>query len=354
MHSPDISIIVPIYKVPSDFLKQCLDSLKNQTIADRLEVIIVDDGSSDEAALSLCETYSSAFTILHKENGGVSTARNMGMEHASGSWISFVDSDDWCEPNMFEKLLKQASHTQQQPDIIVCDCIVNLRTEEIVNHFFARNRQWSWNSKLRQQTLLQIMGKNRYYDAPEVAIGVPWGKLYNAAFLRRNKLKFKPELKRMQDNIFNLYAFDKAENVIYTPECLYHYRKFEDSRSNRYSPDVVEDFEKVLNCNRVFLKSISANRELWQGYYSRVIQSFHSYMRFWLFNPKCTLTYHRKSQILTGLMRSDPYSEALKNIDLKTCNRTVAIFSVLLKFHAYYLLGWLTVRRQETRKAQSA
>lgn len=99
-----ISIIIPVYNV-EDYLRECLDSIVNQSFAD-WEAILVDDGSTD-GSLAICHEYAqsnSHIQVFHKENGGVSTARNLGIEKASGEWIWFVDADDWIEKDALQKL----------------------------------------------------------------------------------------------------------------------------------------------------------------------------------------------------------------------------------------------------------
>lgn len=105
MTNPEISIIVPVYNVDK-YLHQCLDTIKAQTFQD-WECILVDDGSTDKSP-SICDSYSHAdarFKVIHKENGGVSSARNAALEIARGEFIGFADPDDWLEPQMFEHLL---------------------------------------------------------------------------------------------------------------------------------------------------------------------------------------------------------------------------------------------------------
>ena len=101
-----ISIIVPVYKAEK-YLSRCVDSILGQTYKD-LEVILVDDGSPDGSGV-LCDAYAakdSRVRVIHKENGGVSTARNVGLDAAGGDYISFVDSDDYVDPDMYEKMVK--------------------------------------------------------------------------------------------------------------------------------------------------------------------------------------------------------------------------------------------------------
>lgn len=114
-----ISIIVPIYGV-EPYLEACLDSIQDQTHQD-LEIILVDDGSPDNCG-AICDKYAkrdSRFRVIHKENGGVASARNAGLDVATGDYIGFVDPDDWIEPDMYEYMLEHA--LRHQADIVICD-----------------------------------------------------------------------------------------------------------------------------------------------------------------------------------------------------------------------------------------
>lgn len=104
---PEISIIVPVYQVEK-YLNECIDSILAQTFTD-FELILVDDGSPDNCP-ALCDAAAkrnSRVRVIHKQNGGVSTARNAGLDAAQGNWIAFVDSDDTVEPEYLEKCIRQ-------------------------------------------------------------------------------------------------------------------------------------------------------------------------------------------------------------------------------------------------------
>ena len=108
MNEPLISVIVPVYNVEK-YLPQCLDSIKNQTYTN-LEIILVDDGSTDSSE-SICEDYAksdSRIKLYHKENGGLSDARNYGIERASGQYFTFIDSDDYITKDYVSYLLELA------------------------------------------------------------------------------------------------------------------------------------------------------------------------------------------------------------------------------------------------------
>lgn len=121
MELPLISIIVPIYNV-EQYLERCIRSIVNQTYSN-LEIILVDDGSPDNCP-QICDEWAkkdSRIKVIHKENGGLSDARNAGMQIATGDLIGFVDSDDWIHPQMYEKLF--VSMEQQDADIAACQFI---------------------------------------------------------------------------------------------------------------------------------------------------------------------------------------------------------------------------------------
>ena len=107
-----ISVIIPVYNV-EPYIRQCLDSVVHQTYKN-LEIIIVDDGSPDNCG-AICDEYAAndeRIQVIHKENGGLASARNTGIEYASGEWIAFVDSDDWCKTDYYEQLM---SHMCKDP-----------------------------------------------------------------------------------------------------------------------------------------------------------------------------------------------------------------------------------------------
>ena len=108
MDGSKISVIVPVYEV-EPYLRKCLDSVVNQTYQN-LEIILVDDGSPDKCP-AICDEYAARderIQVIHKENGGVASARNAGLERVTGDYIGWVDSDDWIETDMFEYLLENA------------------------------------------------------------------------------------------------------------------------------------------------------------------------------------------------------------------------------------------------------
>lgn len=215
-----VSVIIPIYNAEK-YLDECVSSVLNQSYHN-IQVILVDDGSKDNS-WNICQQLrdkDSRIEIFTQENSGVSVARNKGLDVANGKWIMFVDPDDVLDPNIIVNLMKETKYPKR--DIVVCCCYGFNDDEKKVNHFFKESRLFSTNKK---DLYFQLMDLN--YGQPQkaiTAIGVPWGKIYRRGFIEKNHLRFDPKLRRMQDNIFNMYAFYYANNIYYLDSPLYLYR----------------------------------------------------------------------------------------------------------------------------------
>lgn len=217
MNEIDVSIIVPIYNVET-YLKQCLDSLINQTLKG-IEIICVNDGSTDNS-LAIIQEYAQRDTrvvILSKDNGGLSSARNAGMKIAKGKYIGFVDSDDWVDLGMFEKLYNKA--ISKDADIAMCavNC-VNEMTQEIENNdtYFQLG---CFSEKFNDIVFNHRDTKDFLFDISVTA----WNKIYKKELIEKYNIAF-PEGLIFEDNPFFYATYFIAENVIIVRDSLYYYR----------------------------------------------------------------------------------------------------------------------------------
>jgi glycosyltransferase involved in cell wall biosynthesis len=204
-----ISVIVPIYKV-EPYLRKCVDSILAQTHRD-LEVILVDDQSPDGCP-AICDWYASndpRIKVIHKKNGGLSDARNAGLEIATGDWLSFIDSDDWIEPQMYEKLLRNAEQTDAQ--ISVGAVIAEAETE---NGYVQLNPK---EDLVISITSMQRMEAIRYFLGNSWSA---WDKIYRREVFEGIRY---PVGEINEDEAIALYLLDRCERVVYTSEPFYHY-----------------------------------------------------------------------------------------------------------------------------------
>lgn len=200
-----ISVIVPVYKV-EPYLRKCLDSIVNQTYRN-LEIILVDDGSPDNCG-AICDEYAAKdnrITVIHKENGGVSSARNAGLDKASGDWIGWVDSDDWIELDMYEYLLKNA--VEYRADIAVCS-----RYE--IKEDGAIYYGWKVPTSLNREEGLRCLLENNLLQ--NYCCDKLWRKeLWQGVVF--------PEGKTFEDMAVLHHPFERADAVICLPEPKYNY-----------------------------------------------------------------------------------------------------------------------------------
>lgn len=246
-----VSIVIPIYNKEKQ-LKRCLESIRSQTFQD-FEVLLIDDGSTDKSE-AIAKQYVKTdrrFRYYYQSNSGPSVARNVGIDNATGEWISFVDPDDYIDKSMLEKLLQSSC----EADVIACCCKTVQKKGIVVNHFFKNDRVFKDTFSDKKELMLRLMALN--YDFPDniTGIGVPWGKLYARNFLLANRLRFEPELKRMQDNVFNMKAFELADKIVYIDQDLYYYDcENIECIGKKYDPKTVEYYSKIINIRSNFLR----------------------------------------------------------------------------------------------------
>lgn len=202
-----ISVIVPVYNV-APYLRKCINSVLSQTYSN-LELILIDDGSNDGSS-DICDEYpiiDNRVTVIHKKNGGLSSARNKGLENAKGQYIAFLDSDDWIHEKMYEVLL--AEIVKANADISTCGtlCVWNDNPKEVIRA--------STNAIVRdRKQALQDLINNDKCIRFEV-----WNKLYKKEVI--NSIRFK-EGQVYEDIYFERMVFRNV-NTVTTVEVPYHY-----------------------------------------------------------------------------------------------------------------------------------
>lgn len=205
MQQPKVSVIVPVYNVEK-YLKQCLDSIVNQTYKN-LEIIIVNDGTKDNS-MKIVEEYlqDKRIKVINKKNGGLGSARNRGIEEATGDYISFVDSDDYIDLNMYEKLI----NVIRGEEIIIFN---HSRFDDITGEIVKKNYTKESKMKKLEKRI------NYLYSNIENSC---WNKIYKADFIKKNKFRFMEIL--YEDVCWNIEVFYKAEKVRLLNEDFYFYR----------------------------------------------------------------------------------------------------------------------------------
>ncbi len=217
-----ITVVLSVYNT-GRFLPKAMNSLLAQTCQD-FELLIVDDGSNDGSE-DICEKQAArrpGTRVFHKENGGLSSARNFGIDHARGEYIIFPDPDDWVEPKYLETLLDIQSRCGA--DLAVCGHF---------DHIDGRIRVWNEGASaqvLTQEQALDLLMR------PSSYCGYAWNKLYHMDVIREKGLRFDTELGMVQDLHFAVRYFMSCRKVAYDPVPLYHYNHDSGGVTASYSP----------------------------------------------------------------------------------------------------------------------
>lgn len=214
--STKLSVIVPVYNV-ENYLRQCLDSIVNQTLKE-IEIICVNDGSTDGSQDILYEyaQKDKRIKLINKKNAGLGAARNTGMKYATGEYIGFVDSDDWVDITMFEKLYNNAKHYES--DLVMCPiCVVDENPKE--NHDYSYFNLDCFTEDFDNSSFDYCKTKDFFFRICVTA----YNKIYRTDFLEINKVRF-PEGLIFEDNPFFYKAFLKAKRVSLVRDFLYYYR----------------------------------------------------------------------------------------------------------------------------------
>ena len=250
-----LSVIVPVYNVES-YLKRCVDSILEQTF-EEFEVILVEDGSLDNS-LEICNKYSESdkrVKVIHKKNGGLSSARNAGLNIAKGKYIAFIDSDDYVSKDMFKTMINLAFSSNY--DIVSCG--FRRFYESRCNESVCKGTIYKYsNIEALANYLLEYDNVNRKIDT------VVWNKIYKRELF--NDITF-PEGKIYEDGYVTYKLLYKASNIAHIDDELYYYFQRQDSISNLgfsendlKSYDDWRDIFRFVYINANYLSSLAGNK----------------------------------------------------------------------------------------------
>lgn len=341
MTQPKVSVIVPVYNTEK-YLRRCVDSIVKQTLGD-LEIILVDDGSKEPCAL-LCDELAktdSRIKVMHKVNGGAGFARNAALEIAAGEYIGFVDSDDYIEPEMYEKLY--AAAVRYDADLVISGtCFVGGNTfskenEHLLKSYFEKDTVFEKEDI--QNLLLGVVGAlPQEPDDSRYGVSV-WKNLFRNTLIQERKIRFLSERKIMsEDTIFMVDYVKQSDRAVGIPEAYYCYCRNEDSLSKSYSST---RFERSI----VFFKELENHiadvvpKETYKIYLDRLIQS---YARVFCSQE---VVHARDRKIRYGVLRKqlktictqERIKDALKSYPWYRLPVKQAAFAFAMKYRLYFL-----------------
>ena len=238
-NTPKISIIVPVYNVEK-YIRRCLDSIQAQTFTD-WECICIDDGTPDNSG-KICDEYAEKdrrFVVLHKENGGVSSARNAGLDVAKGEWITFVDSDDWVEKETYEIAIDAAE--KNCADLVQFGMVIEKDGKVICK-------------KVYKDGFVDDLSKS---FEPSTC-----HKLFFRKIIYANNIRFPEGITLSEDRYFSFMGYLNASRIYNLKECFYHYRCYSESSTHKMSEKNIQDEVKAISLMESAFEKSNKNPEI--------------------------------------------------------------------------------------------
>lgn len=301
-----VSIIVPAYNCIKS-LEYCAHSIQQQTYTD-FELILVDDGSIDGSG-KLCDKFAAAdsrIKVIHKPNGGVSSARNVGIDAATGEYITFCDSDDYLEPDYLETLIRTAKSNPDCGHIWCCfQTVTGYQKENAVPNYISAESVLHYT--LKDYMTLHEM----WMDAG------PCNKLYTSKIIKEAGLYFLEDLSLGEDWLFNLAYIDASANekIVVVTKPLYNYMRGNDeSLDSKYRKDLLDIYRRLNAACLSHLQKWDASEEQMEKFYNSRFYLYEKVLRNTMRAPQ--KARQEKIKWNSAFMQSKEFQEALQT---RTC-----------------------------------
>lgn len=337
-----ISIIVPIYKVEYSKLRNCIDSLLNQTYKN-IEVVLVDDGSPDECPI-ICDEYKAKddnVVVIHQKNKGLSGARNSGVKACTGDYYTFVDGDDFLIENAIEILANNINN--KDVDVLCTQLIAASKVENINNYPYEFNKIYSSTEDLNylRAMLLNFNGNNNS----------ACGKLYSSFFTKKNSLYHNEKLKQGAEDLeFNFRIFSKAKSIMFIPEKIYQCVYNAQSITRSFN---IDNEYLILDCLNKIRENINDSDEYTLNYfYNRVLYVIVNTAISGFFNPTNTSSYKEQKKEYKKFLNNGIFKYALKHTSLSKLDFKRKIIILLIKNKVFFPVKLLSVLRFYQKKVR--
>ncbi|MBK9150479.1 MAG: glycosyltransferase family 2 protein [Saprospiraceae bacterium] len=332
MSLPLVSIIVPVYNARS-YLSQCIESVIHQSYP-HWELLLINDGSTD-GSLQICRQYActdSRVKVTDIPNGGVSNARNIGIENAEGEFLMFIDADDWIEPDTLVKCIE--FQTNDRADIVLFNYVKIAGHSRTGNEYFYKYARGNPNPEQIKKRSVGLSGEELKHPTKTDALNTPWAKLYkksvigNIRYIERSKVG-------MEDVLFNIEVFQSAQSFSFIEDSFYNYRL--DNPDSLTKTDTKHLGLKFENLFSHIENSSFYNASLDEYFNNRVSCSLIN-ICLSLTNKNNRTDIYTDWKYLNSVLNSARYKNALKNFNFRYMPVHWKIFFFAAKYRLTTLL----------------
>ena len=330
LSSTKISVIIACFNVEK-YLEQCMDSIVNQTFKN-LEIITVNDGSTDQS-LTILQKYKQSddrIIIINQKNQGLSGARNSGIDIASGKYLMFIDGDDWINSETISATINSLIH--KKTDIVLFSYIKEYENKSVKKFILSENKIFdSIEIKKLYKRLFGLSGIELAKPEHADSLVTAWGKLYKTEIIKENKLQFVDcKLIGTEDLLFNIYYFNFIQSAAYLHECLYHYRKNNNSSlTSTYKKSFRQQWNYLFDLIQDFIIKNNLDKSFQQAFNNRVAMSIVSLGLNELYFKNSFIDKIKKINII---INEPKYQIAINNLPIEKFKIHWKIFYLLAKY----------------------
>ena len=324
--APLVTVVVPVYKT-EPYLNQCVQTLQSQTFQN-IEILLIDDGSPDKCP-ALCDVYADQderIRVIHKENGGLSSAREAGIQNASGDYILVVDSDDWIEPDTVASCIEAAQ--RDNADCVMFGYIRDYPGKSIDTPLFDAGFTYdeARSEEKIHRRIVGLVGEELREPQRIDSLSSVCMKLYRTKVARKGRIVSERVVGTSEDTIFNLYALDGCR-ISYINRCFYHYRKTNaQSITTAHKADLAEKWEVMYSVIQEYIDGSGKAEAYRTPFLNRVacgmiglgLNEISSCANLW-----------QKSRRLKAILCKPLYTEAFAQLDTSYCGAKWKLFFLL-------------------------
>ena len=317
-NSKTVSVIIPVYRVDGSYLRECIDSVIHQTLSD-IEIILVDDGSPEDNAAILDE-YAAAdgrIIVIRQDNRGASAARNAGLSACTGEYVTFVDADDYIDPECLRTVYEKAK--EDDLDLLLWGTYKVYPDRKILYSPYVADIPLLDAGQKEQLQLKTMAGDLPVYEYPcsRYGSGSCCSKLYRRTLLESNDLKYPEGIVRAEDVNFNIRVFEVADRIGYINKHMYYYRQLADSATYRYRDGGIKVFTDALDKLHEFLVSAGKSEYFMQVFYMRCMFLYLESMEMDYCNPGNPKPFAVRMSQMKSVLDEEPYREAFDRLSYR-------------------------------------
>ncbi len=347
MNQTKVTVVIPVYNTKK-YLKECVDSITNQTFKN-IEILLIDDGSPDGSPV-LCDELANTdnrITVIHKENGGAASVRNLGIEKAKGEYIMFLDSDDWIDEDAIETLIKNAD--KNKTDVIRFNYVREFKDKKLIkkNTFLKEKVYVGEECHTIRRQVLGLIDKELANPENMNFLASCGFNMYRTELLRKSGVKFIDikEYGAFVDGLFNFCVFKDVKHFQFIDEPFYHYRKTNEvAATKNYRKNYIPRQQKLFNTIKTEILETDSWEFFSSAFNSRIVYSSMEMAFNALRNnaPFCV-----KYKEIKSILKKNEFKSAYKAFDLKYLGAKWKVYYFFIKRSwvlPTYLMTWVVLK----------